>query len=122
MLQKYGEDTLYTDYPSFVETGLLMYIGGEDTMWDATLVQAVGQLKDGEHTAVIQVGDVFYILQLVGAEPAGEKSLTDSYDAVKAAAVAKNVETAWTEQLDAWQNDTKIATYYEDVYRDIGKN
>ena len=122
VLQKYGEDTMYTEYPSFVDTGLLMYIGGEDTMWDASLVQAVGQLKDGEHTAVIQVGDVFYILQLVGTEPAGEKSLTDSYDAVKAAAVAKNVETAWTEQLDAWQNDTKIATYYEDVYRDIGKN
>lgn len=113
---------MYTDYPSFVDTGLLMYVGGEDTMWDAKLVQAVGQLKDGEHTAVIQVDDVFYILQLVGAEPAGEKSLTDSYDAVKAAAVAKNVETAWTAQLDAWQNDTKIATYFEDVYRDIGKN
>ena len=121
VLQKYGEDTMYTDYPSFVDTGLLMYIGGEDTTWDAKLVQAVGQLKDGANTAVIQVGDVFYILQLVGTEPSGEKSLTDSYDAVKAAAVAKNVETAWTAQLDTWQNDTKIATYFEDVYRDIGK-
>ncbi len=122
VLTKYGEDTMYTDYPSFVDTGLLMYIGGEDTMWDAKLVQAVGQLKDGEHTAVIQVDDMFYILQLVGSEPAGEKSLTDSYDAVKAAAVAKNVEAAWNTQLETWQNDTKITTYYEDVYRDIGKN
>jgi parvulin-like peptidyl-prolyl isomerase len=122
VLAKYGEDSMYTDYPSFVDTGLLMYVGGEDTMWDAKLVQAVGLLKEGEHTAVIQAGDVFYILQLVGSEPAGEKSLTDSYDAVKAAAVAKNVEAAWNTQLTTWQNDTKIATYYEDVYRDIGKN
>ena len=122
VLAKYGEDTMYTDFPSFVDSGLLMYVGGEDTLWDAKLVQAVGLLKDGEHTAVIQAGDVFYILQLVGSEPAGEKSLTDSYDAVKAAAVAKNVETAWNTQLSTWQNDTKIATYYEDVYRDIGKN
>jgi len=122
VLSKYGEDTMYTDYPSFVTSGLLMYVGGEDTTWDASLVKAVGLLKDGEYSGVIQVGDMFYILQLVGTEPAGEKTLTDSYDLVKAAAVAKNADTAWTTQLDTWQNDTKITTYYEDVYRDIGKS
>ena len=122
VLKQYGEDTMYTDYPSFVDTGLLMYAGGEDTIWNAKLVAAVAQLKDGEYTAVIQVDDMFYILQLVGSEPAGERSLTDAMDDVKAAVVAKNADTVWTSQLDTWENDTKIATYYEDVYRDIGKN
>lgn len=121
VLKTYGEDTMYTDYPAFVETGLTMYIGGEDTSWDAALVQAVGLLKAGEYTPVIQVGDMFYILQLVGDEPAGERSLTDAYDDVKAAVVATNADTAWAAQLDAWQNDTSIATYFEDIYRDIGK-
>lgn len=122
VLNQYGEDTMYTDYPSFVDTGLLMYVGGDDTVWDPELVKAVGLLKDGEYSAIIQVDDMFYILQLVGSEPAGELSLTDAYDAVKAAVVSKNADTAWDTQLETWQNDTSIVTYYEDVYRDIGKN
>ena len=122
VLKQYGEDTMYTSYPTFVDTGLLMYIGGEDTTWDAALVEAVGLLKAGEHTAVIQIDDMFYILQLVGNEPAGDKSLTDVYDEVKAAVVGQNADSAWNAQLDAWENDTTIATYYESVFRDIGKN
>lgn len=121
VLAQYGEDTMYTDYPSFVETGLLMYIGGEDTTWDEELVKAVGLLKDGEHTAVIQIDDMFFILQLVGSEPAGVRSLTDVYDEIKTAVAAQNANTAWNAQLEAWENDTSIATYFEDVYRDIGK-
>ncbi len=122
VLKQYGEDTMYTDYPSFVDTGLLMYLAGEDTTWNAKLTAAVAQLKDGEHTAVIQIDDMFYILQLVGTEPAGEKSLTDAFDSVKAAVVAENADTAWSTQLTTWKGDTKIVNYYEDVYRDIGKN
>jgi hypothetical protein len=121
VLNKYGEDGIYTQYPAFVDTGLLMYVGGEDTLWDAELVKAVGLLKDGEHTAIIQVDDMFYILQLVGSEVAGEKTLTDSFDAVKAAVIAVNGDTLWNTQLDTWQADTKIVTYYEDAYRGIGK-
>lgn len=122
VLKKYGEDTMYTSYPSFVDTGLLMYVGGEDTNWNEELVKAVGLLKDGEHTAVILVDDVFYILQLVGTEKAGERSMTDAYDDVKAAVVAKNGETLWNTQMETWQNDTKLVTYYENVFRSIGKN
>ncbi|MDP3446937.1 MAG: peptidyl-prolyl cis-trans isomerase [Eubacteriales bacterium] len=122
VLAQYGEDTMYTDYPAFMETGLLMYVGGEDTTWNEELVKAVGLLKEGEYSAVILVDDVYYILQLVSSEPAGERTLTDVYDAIKAAVVAINADTVWNVQLEAWQNDTSIATYYEKVYRDIGKN
>ncbi len=121
VLKEYGEDTMFIDYPSFVETGLLMYVGGEDTMWNEELVKAVGLLKDGEHTAVMLVDDVFYILQLVGSEKAGERSMTDAYDDVKAAVIAKNGETLWNTQMETWQNDTKLVTYNEDVFRSIGK-
>ena len=121
VLQKYGEDTMYTQYPSFVDTGLLMYVGGVDTTWNEELVKAVGLLKNGEHTGVILADDVFYILQLVGSEPAGEKTLTDAHDDIKAAVVAKNSDALWGTQLETWQNDTKIVKYFEDVYRSIGK-
>ena len=121
VLKKYGEDTMYTDYPTFVQTGLLMYVGGEDTNWNEELVKAVGLLKDGEHSAVILVDDVFYILQLVGGEPAGERSMSDAHDTIKAAVIAKNGDTLWNTQIATWQNDTKIVKYFEDVYRGIGK-
>ena len=122
VLTKYGEDSMYTDYPSFVDTGLLMYVGGEDTVWDPTLVDAVKQLKDGEYSAVIQIDNMFYILQLVGAEPAATKTLDQVTDAIKAQVIAANADTLWNETLEKWENDTSITTYYEDVYRDIGKN
>ena len=112
---------MYTQYPSFVDSGLLMYVGGEDTIWDAQLVEAVKLLKDGETTGIIQIGDMFYILQLVGPEAAGTKSLTDVHDAVEAQVIATAADTLWNETLEKWSNDTTLATYYEDVYRDIGK-
>lgn len=121
-MTKYGEDTLYTQYPTFVETGLLMYPAGDDySVWDKKLVDAVGLLKAGEYSAVIQVGDMFYIVQLVGSEPAGVKTLADAHDAIKAAITKKNADTLWESTLSGWENDTSIATYYKDVYRDIGK-
>lgn len=121
VLTEYGEDDLYTSYPSFVDSGLLMYTAGDDSTWDEQLVKAVGLLKAGEYTAVIQIDDVFYIIQLVGDETPGAKALSDVYDSVKAVIVSQNADTLWNETLDGWENDTSITTYYEDVYRDIGK-
>ena len=121
VLTQYGEDSMYTQYPSFVDSGLLMYVGGEDTIWDAKLVEAAKLLKDGETTGVIQTGDMFYILQLVGSEAAGTKTLTDVHDAVKAQVIATAADKLWNETLEKWSNDPALATYFEDVYRDIGK-
>lgn len=121
VLTQYGEDTMYTDYPSFVDTGLLMYVGGDDTVWDPALVEAVKGLTDGQYSTVIKIDDMFYILQLVGTEPSGEKALTDVYDAIEAQVIADSADTLWNSTLDQWENDTSITTYYEDVYRDIGK-
>ncbi len=120
-IKKYGEDSMYTDYPSFVDTGLLMYVGGEDQYWDAKLVDAVKQLKDGEYTAVIQVDNMLYILQLVGVEPAATKTLDQVANQIKAQVVANNANTLWSDTVSKWSEDSKVVTTYEDVYRDIGK-
>ena len=121
VMADYGEDTIYTSTPSFVDTGLLMYLAGEDTTWDAKLTAAVGLLKAGEYSPIIQIDDMFYILQLVGDEPSGDKALADVHDAIMAALIASKSDTLLNETLDGWENDTSIATYFEDVYRDIGK-
>jgi parvulin-like peptidyl-prolyl isomerase len=121
VLTQYGEDDMYVSYPSFVETGLLMLIDGDDGIWDSELAEAVGLLKEGQYTGIIQIGDMFYILQLVGEEPAGATPLSDVYDAIQAVVTQNNVDDYWNEMLASWENDTSITTYYEDVYRDIGK-
>ncbi len=121
VMAQYGEDTMYTETPSFVDTGILMYMAGEDTTWDARLTAAVGLLKAGEYSPIIQIDDMFYILQLVGDEPSGEKTVADVHDAIMAAIIATKGDTLWEETLKGWQNDTSIATYFEDVYRSIGK-
>jgi len=120
VLNEYGEDDTYTTYPSFVDTGLLMLREG-DTTWDEALVTAALQFKDGEHTGVIQVGDAFYILELVGDEPAGARALADVYDEISAIVQSQNGEETISAKLEELENDTTITTYYEDVYRDIGK-
>lgn len=120
VLAEYGEDELYTTYPSFVETGLLMLREG-DAMWDEALVAAVLQLKPGEYSKVIQLDDMFYIVQVVGDEPAGEKPLDAVYDSIKAAALSEKAETYWNEKLDEWKNDDSATVYHEDVYRGVGK-
>ncbi len=121
VLTQYGEDDMYISYPSFVETGRLMLTTGEDGVWDSELVDAIGLLKDGQYTGIIQIGDVFYILQLIGEEPSGATALSDVYDAIQAVVTQNNADDYWNEMLESWENDTSIATYYEDVYRDIGK-
>jgi len=121
VMAQYGEDTMYTATPSFVDTGILMYMAGEDTTWDAKLTAAVGLLKAGEYSPIIQIGDMFYILQLVGDEPAGEKTVADAHDAIMAAIIATKGDTLWNDTLATWEADETIATYFEDVYRSIGK-
>ncbi len=120
VLAEYGEDDLYTTYPSFVETGLLMLREG-DTTWDKQLVAAALALEKGAYSGVIQVGDMFYILELVGDEPAGEKPLDEVRDAIKAAALAEKAEEHWNAKLDEWESDESATVYFEDVYRSIGK-
>ncbi len=119
-IKEYGEDDMYVTYPSFLDTGLVMYSQPNDT-WSDALLEAVKTLQPGEYTDVIRVDDMFYILQLVGDEPAGEKTLADVSDALRASVVSEKAETYWNEKLDEWENDTSLATYFEDVYRDVGK-
>ena len=121
VLKEYGEDDVYTTYPIFVEKGLLMQKGVASSTWDQKLVDAVDKLKDGEYTAVINLDDMFYILQLVGPEKAGERTYEDVADEMTVRAQDQQAQTVWEAQQEEWNNDTSMVTYYEDAYRDIGK-
>ena len=120
-IEKYGEDEIYTDYPIFLEKGLLMQKGVVSSTWTQEMVDAVGLLKDGEVSPLITVGDSYYILQLVGDEAAGNRAFEDVEDEVRVLAQAEKAESAWAAQQEAWRNDTALVETFEDAYRDIGK-
>ncbi len=120
VLAEYGEDDIYSTYPTIAEKGILMLKESEETM-DAALVEAVLALEEGAYSEVIQVGDAFYIAAPVGDEPAGEVALENVHDVIEAMALSEKAETLWTERQEEWNNDTSLVVYHEDVYRDIGK-
>lgn len=121
VLEMFGEDDVYTTYPSFVSTGLLMQKGVASSTWPQALVDAVAALKPGEYSGIIQVDDMFYIVELVGDELAGTVAYEDVEEDIRAAAAALAAEDAWAAQQQAWRDDKSTVHFYEDVYRGIGK-
>ena len=121
VMQEFGEDDVYTTYPIFATEGLLMQKGVASSTWDQKLVDAVGKLQPGQYTDLIQLEDMFYICELVGDEEVVEKPLSDVKDSITEQTTNAKAETYWNEQLEAWLNDTKLVTYFEDVYRGVGK-
>ena len=121
VLEMFGEDDLYKTYPSFAITGLLMQKGIASSTWPQAVVDAVDALKPGEHSGIIRIDDMFYIVELVGEEPAGIVPYEDIEEDVRAVATVDAANEAWNAQQQAWRDDTSIVHFYEDVYRVIGK-
>lgn len=117
-IQTYGEDDLYTQYPSFLETGILMQTAG-DALTDPAITAAINQLKPGQYSGPIAIDDQFYLLYLVGPETAGERAYEDVLDSVTELAAQQKKDAAWSEQQEEWLADTSMVTYFEDVYRGI---
>ena len=121
VLAAYGEDDLYTTYPIFATEGILMQKGVESTMYDQALVDAVAELQNGEYTELINVDDMYFIVQLIGDEEPGERAYADVQEEMERLAQEEKAEEYWTEQQSLWNNDDSLVTYYEDQYRSIGK-
>jgi parvulin-like peptidyl-prolyl isomerase len=121
-LLTYGEDSMYTDFPGFVETGILMMKDADSEKQEyPDIARAAANLEPGQHTGIIQVGEDFYIVQYVGEEPAGTKEFDAVREKIEEAVRTGKADTAWAEQEAEWVKDKSLVTYYEDVYRDIGK-
>ena len=121
-LLTYGEDSMYTDFPVFVETGILMLKDPDAEKQEyPDIARAVAELGEGERTGIIQVGELFYIVQYVGEEPAGVKEFDAVKEKIADAVREEKAGTAWTEQENKWVNDKSLVTYYEENYRDIGE-
>ncbi len=108
---------------SALEKGELLYVTEEtEDELDAALIEAIAALEDGAYSDVIQIDDSYYIVQLVGAEPAGTVAFADAKDTIRAAALDEKRSTAWTEIQDEWYTEASgIAVYHRDAYASLGQ-
>lgn len=105
-----------------LEKGELLYTAEAQDDLGTALIEAIAALTDGAYSDVILVGDSYYIVQLVGAEPAGTVAFADAKDAIRAAALDEKRSTAWTEIQDEWYTEASgIAVYYRDAYATLGQ-
>ena len=122
VLESYGEDAAYTEYALIAEHGRLMaqQSGADD--FDDTLRNAALALADGTYSDVLQADDTYYIVYRVGTETAGTRTLDEVREAVEAAALTAEADAVWAEQEAEWDDDDSMVTYFEEVYRPIGKS
>lgn len=101
--------------------GELMYLNGTDTMYPAEVTEAVKALEDGAYTEVICVDHVYYIVKRISAAPFGTLDTSAYADAMRAAALLAAQETAWEEQMKAWDEEAHtVAVFHEEAYAKIG--
>ena len=117
----YNEDTTYTTYPVFAERGRLMMPNEDDGTWDEKLRNAAKGLTPGQYSDIVEIEGSYFIVYLVGVEPAGDVPYDTVLNALRESALASRQETVWQAQQEEWSKDTSIVTYYEDAYRSIGK-
>ena len=105
-----------------LEKGELLYTAEAQDDLGTALIEAIAALADGAYSDVILVGDSYYIVQLVGAEPAGTVAFADAKDTIRAAALDEKRSTAWTEIQDEWYTEASgIAVYHRDAYASLGQ-
>ncbi len=120
VLKEYGDDDSYETYKLIGERGRLLMLDGDDG-WSGKLHAVVKTLADGEYSGVIEDDGAVYIVQRVGIERAGTMTYEEAKSVIETAAADEAKESAWTEQKELWQADKSVVTYFEDVYRGIGK-
>ena len=89
--------------------------------WPAELKQALFALDTpGQYTQVISLNEGYHILEYLGDEPAGQRTLMETYDVLEALVIAENREKAWENQLDLWCSEDSLVKTYPDRIKDIG--
>ena len=122
VLETYGEDAVYTEYALIAENGRLMAQQSGADGFDDALRSAALALADGAYSDVLQADDTYYIVYRVGTEAAGTRALSEVREAVEAAALTAEADAVWAEQEAEWDDDDSMVTYFEEVYRPIGKS
>ena len=93
----------------------------KDADWPEEVWTEAKDMKEGEISELLQVGDTFYLIKRLKDLPAGEAAFEDDVAAYTAAALAVQQAKEWEAVQEDWQNEAKkAAVFYEDNYASVG--
>lgn len=115
-----GTDLDYVTYETVWKNGKLLSREGGDG-WDDMIRETAISLEPGSFSKVIKVDDAYCIVYLVGEQPSGVANFADVMEQVRQQALLAAQTEHYTAVQTEWEADDSMVTYYEEVYRGIGK-
>ena len=102
--------------------GSLLYTLSQDADYsEAVWTAACALTEEGQLSEVIADGNVFYVIRLVKAVPAGEIAFADAKELCMAAALASKQDEEWTAIQADWLTEARnAAEFFEDNYANVG--
>ena len=112
----------YTEDDPRRDGTVIFYTKERDTAWPEQAWTVAKDMKAGEISELIQVGDSFYLIQRLEDLPAGEASFEDNAAAYTAAALAEKQDREWDAVQEDWLSEARnAAVFYEENYAIVGK-
>ena len=85
------------------------------------LCDFAAELLEGTYSEPILIDDVYYIVKLIGKQPAGVIDRNEIADAIRAAAAADSEDAEWNALYEEWETEAETAAIrHEDAYAAIG--
>lgn len=104
------------------KNGALLYKNAADSSFNTVVWNAAITLPVGSNSSILEVDGTFYIVKVLGEEPAGAMDFEANKDAISAAARAELVSSAWSAQSTAWTEEAmNIKVLNPEAYAYIGR-
>ncbi len=97
------------------------YTKDKDADWPEQVWSVAKDMKEGEISELLQVGDVLYLIKRLADLPEGAVSFDADPAAFTAAALANKQIEEWEAVQEDWVNEARnAAVFYEDNYASVG--
>lgn len=100
----------------------VLYLTDTDYAFPDAVRNAAAALEDGAYTAVVQDGDTYYIVKLVGRLTPGAVDREPIADEIYAVARESAQNQAWNDLVLAWEDEAfASAVYNKEAYAFVGR-
>ena len=101
---------------------VIFYTKEKDADWPEQVWTVAKDMKEGEVSEILQVGDSFYLIKRLDDLPAGEASFEANADEYTAIALSEKQAQEWEAVQEDWLNEARnAAVFYEDNYANVGQ-
>ena len=100
---------------------VIFYTKEKDAEWPDQVWNMAKDMKDGEISELLQVGDSFYLIKRLADLPEGVVSFDQDAAVYTAAALAEKQAKEWEAVQADWTSEARnAAVFYEDNYASVG--